>query len=112
MNIHQDRNHQCGQNTSLYIRKEEQKKHCDIPQKPICEKPKIVTDCTPKLFKCCLKSAPIIPTLPVCNPCENIKCPDTRFCTRVNNECDKLYLTTYGKEFASETGKIVSSLLI
>lgn len=42
-------------------------------------------------------------------PCKKTKCPNLTFCTTINNECENFDLTPYGKEFAANTGKMVST---
>lgn len=61
-----------------------------------------------KYAKCCTMS-PIAPTplVPGC-PCEPGRPVSNRFCTIVRNVCETVKLTSYGEEFARNTGKIVS----
>lgn len=49
----------------------------------------------------------ILCTTVIC-PCKKTKCPNLTFCTTINNECENFDLTPYGKEFAANTGKMVS----
>lgn len=96
MNI--QNNHRCEQNTSLYIRREVQKKH-DNPFD--CRNPRPVK--TSENCKCCM----LPPVITNCsNPRENIICPKPTVCEKDKNNCNKLFVTAYGKELSSR--KLVS----
>lgn len=97
----QERQQQCERDNAFNARIERQ-----------LQKVSKTTDCIPteaqKYSKCCTLS-PIAPTpvIPNC-PCEPERPTSNRFCTKVRNACETVELTAYGKEFARNTGRIVS----
>ncbi|XP_025196761.1 uncharacterized protein LOC112595679 [Melanaphis sacchari] len=61
-----------------------------------------------KRSPCCTLS-PVSPTpLINANVCERQRLPNRNFCTTVKNECEVSELTTYGKEFIANKGKLAS----
>lgn len=96
----QQRQQQCERENACNILREQQRQEANR------------TDCIPlvgKYEKCCTIS-PIAPTplVPGC-PCEPTRPNPSRFCTKINNVCDRVELTAYGKRFACNTGKMVSA---
>lgn len=94
----------CDMNTSINTREETVK---DFVKKVDCDKQKHAEE-TGQYYKCCTLS-PVEPTpLTKVSCCEKTRPCVSNFCSAVKGECDNYELTSYGKDFALKTGRLVS----